>query len=267
MKRLHSALTVAAWLGAGMVAVQAQQRGGGPTPRQWWVAKAKPGQYGTNKPHIKLHDVKARHKGQSTWIEVVVNDENYHSEYHQGAPGMKISTVMHPDTREFYTVMEGQMRFTLDGQPEPIVCDTRSDHQHPEKDGVLGGGDRQRASAVGGCESAELQESLSRQRATAGPDARLHGHEGWAERHAGRVRGQQQTAFQPVRGGKRSEVQRAECGAGRPYVGTGDLGVREESAALRSERQGTLPRWNGRVVDHSRRTDPPQHRDCGGLHV
>ena len=29
---------------------------------------------------------------------------------------------MHPDTREFYAVLEGQMRFTLEGQPEPIVA-------------------------------------------------------------------------------------------------------------------------------------------------
>src|SRR4051812_16678963 len=102
MTRLHTALTVAACLGAGIVTVQAQQRAGAPAPRQWWVAKAKPGQYGTNKPHIKLVDLKARHKGQPTWSEVVTNDENFHAEYHQGATGTKISTMMHPDTREFY---------------------------------------------------------------------------------------------------------------------------------------------------------------------
>ena len=94
MKRLRRAVTVAACLGAAMVTVQAQQRGSTSAPRQWWVAKAKPGQYGTNKPHIKLPDLKARHQGQATWMEVVVNDENYHAEYHQGAPGTKISTVM-----------------------------------------------------------------------------------------------------------------------------------------------------------------------------
>ena len=54
MKRVHSAVTVAACLGAAMVTVQAQQRGGTSALRQWWVAKAKPGQYGTNNPHIKL---------------------------------------------------------------------------------------------------------------------------------------------------------------------------------------------------------------------
>ena len=34
MKRLHSAVTVAACLGFAMVTVQAQQRGGTSTPRQ-----------------------------------------------------------------------------------------------------------------------------------------------------------------------------------------------------------------------------------------
>src|SRR5207248_3571983 len=133
MKRLHSAVTVAACLGAAMVTVQAQQRGGTSAPRQWWVAKAKPGQYGTNKPHIKLPDLKARHKGKANWMEVVVNDENYHAEYNQGAPGTKIRAVMHPDTREFYAVTEGQVRFTLEGQPEPIVATRGSIVNIPKK--------------------------------------------------------------------------------------------------------------------------------------
>ena len=115
MTRLHRAMAIAACCGIGMTTVYSQQRAGGPAepPRQWWVAKAKPGQYGTNKPHIKLPDLKARHKGQANWMEVVVNDENWHAEYNQGAPGFKIATRMRPDTREFFAVVEGQMRFTL----------------------------------------------------------------------------------------------------------------------------------------------------------
>jgi mannose-6-phosphate isomerase-like protein (cupin superfamily) len=122
MKRICSTLTAAVCLGAGLITVHTEQRAGTPAPRQWWVAKATPGQYGTNKPHIKLADLKARHTGQPSWMEVVVNDENFHAEYHQGAPGVTIPTVMHPDTREFYAVMEGQMRFTLEGQSDPIVA-------------------------------------------------------------------------------------------------------------------------------------------------
>src|SRR5438874_52706 len=66
MKRLHGAMAVATFLafGIGTSTVYTQQaggrRGGGPpTYRLWWAAKAKPGQYGTNKPHIKLPDLKA----------------------------------------------------------------------------------------------------------------------------------------------------------------------------------------------------------------
>ena len=88
MKRLHRAVTVAACLGAAMVTVQAQQRGGTSAPRHGGRQKRSPA-YGTNKPHIKLPDLKARHKGQANWMEVVVNDENWHSEYNQGAPGSR----------------------------------------------------------------------------------------------------------------------------------------------------------------------------------
>ena len=95
---LRSVLTLTVVLSAAVVTVNAGQRGGNP-PRQWWVAKAKPGQYGTNKPHIKLADLKARHKGEQTWMEVVVNDETFHAEYHQAAPGLKRPTVMHPAGR------------------------------------------------------------------------------------------------------------------------------------------------------------------------
>jgi mannose-6-phosphate isomerase-like protein (cupin superfamily) len=120
MMRCRSVFLLAVFAGAAIVTVHTEQRG--TPPRQWWVAKAKPGQYGTNKPHIKLADLKARHKGRATWMEVVVNDENFHAEYHQAPPGARRPTVMHPDTREFYAVLEGQMRFTLEGQPEPVVA-------------------------------------------------------------------------------------------------------------------------------------------------
>ena len=153
MKRLHGAMAVATLLafslGARTVYTQQQggrgRQGGPPTYRLWWAAKAKPGQYGTNKPHIKLADLKARHKGQANWMEVVVNDENWHAEYNQGAPGFKIATRMHPDTREFFAVI---------GRPDALHAGRASPsrswrhahigHQHPEKDRVF----RRRSSAM-----------------------------------------------------------------------------------------------------------------------
>ena len=107
-------------------------RGNAP-PRQWWVNKDKPAQFGKNKVHIKLADLKARHKGQPNWSEVVVDDENYYSTYNQGAPGTKITSRMRPDTREFFVIVEGEMRFTLEGQPEPILTKRGSVVNIPKK--------------------------------------------------------------------------------------------------------------------------------------
>lgn len=145
MRRLHVALATAAVLafsfgtptvftqqgGAGTVQQPAAARG--TPPRQWWANKNKGGQYGKNKPHIKLVDLKARHKGQPTWTEVVVDDENYHSTYNGGVPGTKITPRMRPDTREFFVVVEGEMRFTLEGQAEPILAKRGSVVNIPKK--------------------------------------------------------------------------------------------------------------------------------------
>jgi len=136
MKRLHAAMAVAALtFGLAVPTVFTQQAAGGrgAPPRQWWVNKDKPGQFGKNKVHIKIADLKARHKGQANWSEVVVDDENFHSTYNSGAPGTRISSRMHPDTREFFTVTEGEMRFTLEGQAEPINAKKGSVINIPKK--------------------------------------------------------------------------------------------------------------------------------------
>lgn len=136
MKRLHGAMAAATLLAlmSGARTVYTQQRGGGPTqpPRQFWVAKATPGRYGTNKPHIKLVDLKARHKGQPNWMEVVFDDESFHTEYNSGAPGTKIAPRARTDTREFFVVVEGEMRFSLQGQ-EPITATRGSIVNIPRK--------------------------------------------------------------------------------------------------------------------------------------
>src|SRR5262245_10573939 len=133
MRRLHVAAVAALTLnltapvvltqqgGAGTAQQQGASRGQAP-PRQWWVNKDKGGQYGRNKPHIKLGDLKARHKGQATWTEVVVADENYHATYNQGAPGTKLSPRMRPDTREFFVIIEGETQFNIEGQQHPIAA-------------------------------------------------------------------------------------------------------------------------------------------------
>lgn len=146
MRRVHVAMAVAAvftfsLLGAPTVFTQqggagmAQQpaAGRGAPPRQWWVNKDKGGQFGENKLHTKLSELKARHKGQANWTQVVVNDENFHASYNSGSPGTKITPRMRPDTREFLVVIEGEMRFSLEGQAEPIVAKRGSVVNIPKK--------------------------------------------------------------------------------------------------------------------------------------
>ena len=140
MKRIHVAVAVATVFafsfGAQTVLTQrGQGRGaGGPAqpPAQWWVAKDKPGQYGNNKPHIKLADLKAKHAGQATWNETVVDDINYHAEYNAAPPGTKVSPRARAETREFWVVIEGEIHFNLAGQ-DPIVATRGSIVQAPRR--------------------------------------------------------------------------------------------------------------------------------------
>jgi mannose-6-phosphate isomerase-like protein (cupin superfamily) len=78
-----------------------------------WAAPAK--------PHWKLSGILAAHKGQKTWTEPIVDDEFLHAEYIQAAPGDKTPRRAHPDTREWWVVWDGEIRFTIDGV-EPFVA-------------------------------------------------------------------------------------------------------------------------------------------------
>lgn len=73
-------------------------------------------------PWLKLADIKARHTGQSTWTDPLFNDGRLMAEYVSTAPGVRQSPRFHPDTREWFAVVEGEVRVTIEGQPEPIVA-------------------------------------------------------------------------------------------------------------------------------------------------
>ena len=83
---------------------------------------SKPGGWtAPHKPHTKLADVLAKHKGQADWTEPIVDDETLHADYISMAPGKKTPKRMNADTREWWVVQDGQIRFTIDGQ-EPFVA-------------------------------------------------------------------------------------------------------------------------------------------------
>ena len=102
---------------------QAQQQPPKPVPTVVWAPKPlnTPGYTGIQKPWIKLADLKAKHRGQPTWHELLVNDGRLTAEYFSAAPGTRVSRRFHPDTREWFAVVEGDVRVEIEGQ-EPFTA-------------------------------------------------------------------------------------------------------------------------------------------------
>ena len=84
-----------------------------PTTPNGWVAP--------NKPHTKLADVIAAHKGQASWREPIVRDVLLGGDYVQMAPGTKTPRQFQPDNPIWWIVQGGEVRFTIEGQ-EPFVA-------------------------------------------------------------------------------------------------------------------------------------------------
>jgi mannose-6-phosphate isomerase-like protein (cupin superfamily) len=103
----------------------AAKKGRGPQtpPQVVWSPKSTKltGWKAPHKPVWKLSDILAAHKGKPNWTQLVVDDEHLHAEYIQMAPGGKTPRRLHPDTREWWVIQDGQIRFTIDGQ-EPFVA-------------------------------------------------------------------------------------------------------------------------------------------------
>ncbi len=104
------------------------QRGGAAS---WAPKPVEPTKYvAPHKPHTKISDIKARHAGKREWRQVTVDDEHLYAEYIYSPPGAKVSPRFHPDTRIWWVVMEGQIRFEIEGQ-QPFVATRRSMVQVP----------------------------------------------------------------------------------------------------------------------------------------
>src|SRR5687767_5433644 len=134
MRASMSVLGVVVFAAIGLSPLSADQapaQGGGAAagggraggPQIVWSPKAvKPGDWTPpHRPHTKLADLLAKHKGQSEWVETIVDDDTLHADYIAMAPGGKTPRRMNADTREWWVVQDGQIRFTIDGQ-EPIVA-------------------------------------------------------------------------------------------------------------------------------------------------
>src|SRR5262249_53748416 len=74
-----------------------------------------------NKPHTKLVDVVAAHKGQASWREPIVRDTLLVADYVQLAPGEKTRRQFQPDNPIWWIVQSGEVRFTIEGV-DPVVA-------------------------------------------------------------------------------------------------------------------------------------------------
>ena len=84
--------------------------------------KAKSGGWtGVHHPHTKLSDVLARHAGQKDWTETIVDDESLFAQWISMAPKEKTPRRMNGDTREWWIVQSGSLKFTVEGR-EPVVA-------------------------------------------------------------------------------------------------------------------------------------------------
>jgi mannose-6-phosphate isomerase-like protein (cupin superfamily) len=114
-----------ALMGAGLAsfcfACFAQRTGGSEEPS--WAPKLIeiPKYVAPHKPVTRLADLKKQHAAEANWHQVIVDDGTLHGEYIQSAPGTKVSRRFHPDTREFWAVMAGQLKFEIEGQ-QPFVA-------------------------------------------------------------------------------------------------------------------------------------------------
>jgi mannose-6-phosphate isomerase-like protein (cupin superfamily) len=96
-----------------------------------WAPKGAPAVYrAPHKPHTKLSDLQVKHQGKADWRQVIVDDEHLRSEYIQAKPGTAVKRALHPDTRAWWVVMDGEVRFDIE-TVEPFTARKGSIVQAP----------------------------------------------------------------------------------------------------------------------------------------
>jgi mannose-6-phosphate isomerase-like protein (cupin superfamily) len=68
-------------------------------------------------PLVRLADLKAKHKGQANWSELVVYDKNNRAQVISAAPGSKVPRHLHSDAPEYWVVQEGRIKFEIEDPP------------------------------------------------------------------------------------------------------------------------------------------------------
>lgn len=74
-----------------------------------------------NKPHWKLSEILASHKGQSDWVQPIVRNKDQVADYISMAAGAKTKMKMYPDDRVVFIVWDGSIKVSIDGY-DPFVA-------------------------------------------------------------------------------------------------------------------------------------------------
>ena len=94
-----------------------------PVPTQVWASKPvkTPAYRPGLRPWVRLADIKRKYQSRLNWTEVVADDGRLSGAYVSAAPGTKSARLFHPDTREWFAVIEGEVRVEIEGQ-EPFTA-------------------------------------------------------------------------------------------------------------------------------------------------
>ena len=74
-----------------------------------------------NKPHWKISEILAAHKGQANWVQPIVRNKDQVADYISIAPGTKTKLKMWPDDRIIFIVYDGSIKVSIQGY-EPFVA-------------------------------------------------------------------------------------------------------------------------------------------------
>lgn len=109
----------------------AAQRSLPPTDSAWAPKPARPPAYtAPHRPLVSLKALLEAHAGRETWQEPVVDDAYLRASYVSAAPGTKAPARFHPETRVWWIILAGQIRFAIEGA-EPFVASKGSMVQVP----------------------------------------------------------------------------------------------------------------------------------------
>src|SRR3569833_2051002 len=67
-----------------------------------------------NKPHWKLSEILAAHKGQSDWVQPIVRNKDQEGDYITLGAGKKTKQKMYSDDRVVFIVWDGSIKVSID---------------------------------------------------------------------------------------------------------------------------------------------------------